>query len=207
MKHKVNCNCPICNNSIREERQYGALEVKDGVYVTFDAEEFSIFDQWMRNKKNGDKQPSFEEIVPTEDAPLQLVYGVLMLADKTDDESYIGKVKEYKNYAFISLADEKIYYSGYEDIELFAEKEVYNGFIPCAMLLRTSIDLEKKLDFGFGHTLFLKHSNQEIFDNILCRKFLFCIRDTEKNFVPEDAECWRKYINMDHMLENAKYLF
>ena len=157
-------------------------------------------------EKKGDKQPSFEEIKPTEDNPPQLVYGVLMSSNKTEAVS-TEKVKEFKNYAFISLEGEKIYYSGYEDIEVFAGKEIYNGSIPCAMLLHTSIDLEKKLDFGFGHTLFLKHSNQEIFDNIMCREFLFCIRDTEKNFVPEDAECWRKYINIDHMLENTKYLF
>lgn len=207
MNHKENCNCSICNNSIREERQYGALEMENGEYVTFDAEEFCHFDNWMSNRKNGEEQPEYEEIEPDENAPLQLVYGVLMPGDKMETEDYAEKVKEFKNYALLSLEAEKIYYSGYKDIEVFKGKEVYPCSIPCAMLLHTSLNLEKRLEYGFGHTLFLKHANQAIFDNILCRKFLFCIRDVEKNFNPEDEENWKDYINVDNVLETAKYLF
>ncbi len=39
MNHKN--ECLICNNSIREERQYGALELNDNKYVIFDAQEFA----------------------------------------------------------------------------------------------------------------------------------------------------------------------
>lgn len=207
MDHKENCNCSICNNSIREERQYGALEMRDGTYVTFDAEEWWHFDNWMSNRKKGEKQPEYEEVKPNEDTPLQLVYGVLMHGDKMETEDYVERVKEFKNYALLSLEAEKIYYSGYKDIQVFKGKEVYSCSIPCAMLLHTSLDLEKKLEFGFGHTLFLKHVNQAIFDNILHREFLFCIRDIERNFNSEDEEHWKDYINMDNMLETAKYLF
>lgn len=207
MKHKENCNCPICNNGIREERQYAALELKDGSYVTLDAQEFAHLDDWMQNTEKDKKQPEYEKVEPDEGTPLQLVYGVFMRADKKAKEDYVEKVKEFKHYALISLEDEKIYYSGYKDIEVFEGKDIYSGCIPCAMLLQTSLDLENKLAYGFGHTMFLKYENLNIFDNIFNREFLFCIRDVEKNFNPEDEEHWRDYINVDSMLDTAKELF
>lgn len=207
MKHTENCNCPICNNDIREERQYAALELKDGSYVTLDAQEFVHLDDWMQNRKKGEEHPQFEKVEPDEDTPLQLVYGVLMPADTKVKEDYVEKAKEIKNYALVTLEDEKVYYSGYQDIEVFEGKEIYSGCIPCAMLLQTSLDLEDKLEYGFGHTMFLKYTDWNIFDNIFNRKFLFCVRDVEPNFKPEDEEHWKDYINVDSMLDTAKELF
>ncbi len=75
------------------------------------------------------------------------------------------------------------------------------------MLLHTSLDLKKKLEYGFGHTLFLKYKEMDIFDNILNREFLLCVRDIEKEFNPKDEKNWKKYIRIENMLRTAKYLF
>ena len=205
MNHKN--ECLICNNSIREERQYGALELNDNKYVIFDAQEFAYFDEWMKDKVKSKKQPNYKEIVPDENMLVQLVYGVLVVSGEEKEEKLIEKMGEFKNYALISLEHERIYYSSYNDIEIFRGKEIYPGFIPCAMLLHTSLDLKKKLEYGFGHTLFLKYKEMDIFDNILNREFLLCVRDIEKEFNPKDEKNWKKYIRIENMLRTAKYLF
>lgn len=104
------------------------------------------------------------------------------------------------------MEDEKIYLSAYQDIALFENMKTYEISIPCAMLLNTALDLENKMDYGFGHTMFLKYSNMEIFNNIFNRKFLFCVRDVETAYNPVQ-ENWKDFINEETLKKVAKELF
>ena len=206
MHHEEKCNCPVCNNEIREERQFASLQISEDKNVLFDVEEFAYFDKWMSTKEKK-QQPEYENIHPDEEASAQLVYAVLMPANENNKKDLCVEIKKCKNYAMCTLEDEKLYVSGYADIEVFKGKEVYSRCIPCALLLYTSLDLKKKKEYGFGYTMFLKHSNQKIFDNLLCREFVIVVRDIEETYNPEDEEHWKDYINEKNMLKMAREIF
>lgn len=203
IKKKKRCNCSICNNDIREEMQYAALKLgKD--YIIFDVEEYEHFDEWMETRKDK-QQPTYEEIEP-ENEKLQLVYGVIIPAFESNIEVCQEEMEKYKNYKLVSLKEKKLYISGYEDIKVFEDMKLYGNHIPCAILLNTSLELEKKRDYGFGYTMFLKFQDFEIFDNILNRQFLFCIRDIEETYASQEND-WEKFIDKKKLETVARELF
>lgn len=205
--HAKDCNCKICNNGIREERQYAALKIEEH-FIIFDAEEYQHFDDWIRNKTENEKQlhPTYCVIEPEDGNKLQLVYGVLIPACETEISDWNKELEKFKGYAFATLEDEKIYLSAYQDIALFENMKTYETNIPCAMLLDTALDLEDKKDYGFGHTMFLKYGNMEIFNNIFNRKFLFCVRDVEAAYDSVQGD-WKDFINEEVLKRVAKELF
>ena len=203
--HEENCQCPICNNGIREEIQYAALKIKDDVYVILDAMEIAHIEKVFENF-NG-KQPKYPCIEPEENSKPVLAYGVLIPQCDSKETEWKKRVDEYKNFALGTLDDEKVYVSAYSDYELFTDEVVYNNHIPCALLLYTTLDLSTECEYGFGHTAFVLYKNMEIIDNILNRKFLFCLGGVEDSFVIEDTEHWKKYINKENLMSVAKRLF
>lgn len=207
-KHRKNCSCPICNNSIREERQYGVLPLHNGGNVIIDIEELSHLNEYMESLKGSKKtkSPEYTRVEPKEDNRLVLVYGVLIPQYDTDLDNWEQILSKYKEYAFVTLAEEKLFLSAYKDFKIFEEKRVYEYSIPCALLLDTSLDLSKKKEYGFGYTSFLRYKDLDIFTNILNRQFLFCLGEIETSF-NDDLENWKKYINKEKLINVAKRLF
>lgn len=209
--HKNSCNCPICNNGIREELQYAALEVADNVFRILDVEEVAHFDLYKDDDSFKEKiHAEFKKVEPDEEAACVLAYGVLIPQyDSTEVEQYkiYKSLDKFKNYAFGTLRDEKVYLSVYEDYVLYKDEPVYNSHIPCALLITSSLDLSEQRDFGFGHTMFLLFKDIELFANILNRDFIFCIGDIEESYDTADAKNWKKYIKKDKLMEIAKRLF
>lgn len=203
--HEKNCKCPICNNGIREELQYGALKIKDDVYVILDAMEMAHINKAFENSDR--KQPEYPRMEPEENSKPVLAYGVLIPQCDSKEKNWEQRVDEHRNFAFGTLDDEKIYVSAYSDYELFTDELVYNNHIPCALLLDTALDLSKEREYGFGHTAFVLYKNMGIIDNIFNREFLFCLGGVEATFVKEDAENWKKYINKENLMSVAKRLF
>ncbi len=203
--HAKDCTCKICNNGIREERQYAALKIEEH-FIILDAEEYQHFDDWMRNKTENEKQPAYCVVEPKDENTLQLAYGVLIPAYETEVPDWNKELEKFKGYAFATLEDEKIYLSEYQDIVLFENMKTYGISIPCAMLLNTPLDLENKMDYGFGHTMFLKYGNMEIFNNIFNREFLFCVRDVEAAYDSVQGD-WKDFINEKALKKVAKELF
>lgn len=203
--HREDCSCPICNNGIREQLQYGALEIKDGVRIIIDAEEFVHLVKCIKN--TGKKHPEYPKVEPEENGKPVLAYGVLIPQYKFKENDWFDELDKYKNFAFGTLEDEKLYVSAYSDFELFKNDAVYGSHIPCALLLETALDLTEEREFDFGHTAFVLYKDMPILNNILNRKFLFCFGGMEKNFNPEDAQTWRQYINKDELMNVAKRLF
>lgn len=205
-RNKSGCDCAICNNQIREERQYGALEVVSGKFRILDAEEVAHFRRW----NNTTPYPKYEKIEPDEQDNCILAYGVLIPQyDCTDEEKnkIFSNMEKYKNYAFGTLMDNKVYISAYEDYVLYKDKIVYAEHVPCALLINSSLDLSKEQEYGFGHTLFLLYKDMEILDVILNRDFLFCLGEIEESYNPEYAENWKSYIKQDKLMEIANRLF
>ena len=202
----------MCSNNIREERQYGALEVKDGKFIIIDAEEFCYFDEYMQslkvNKgKERPKQPAYVRTEPEEDKQPVLAYGVLIPQYDSDMNTWKKELEQYKNFAFGTLEEHQLYLSAYREFELFEENKVFDNHIPCALLFDTSLDLSKEKDYGFGYTSFLLYKDMEIFDNIFNRQFLFCLGDVENSFKSDDLENWTKYIDKNKLMDIANRLF
>lgn len=204
-RHEKNCECPICNNEIREELQYGALKIKDDVAVILDAMEMAHINKAYENSNR--KQPEYPRIEPEENSKPMLVYGVLIPQCDSKEKEWVKRVDEHRNYAFGTLDDEKVYVSAYSDYELFTDEVVYNNHIPCALLLDTALDLYEEHEYGFGHTALVLYKNMGIIDNILNREFLFCLGGVENSFSVEDTEHWKKYINKENLMSIAKRLF
>lgn len=203
--HKENCKCKICNNGIKEERQYAALEILEGQRVILDVEEYEHFDRWIMNRGKDNSQPMYEEIMPEDNSVLKLVYGVLIPQYNTDFLEFEEEVKKFKGFALATLESEKIYLSAYQDIKLFPDMVEYDNHIPCAMVIDSPIDFSRKKEYGFGHTMYIKCVNLKVFDNIFNRKFLFCMRDLEDAYIPSE-ENWKKCINTDTLQKTAKEL-
>lgn len=204
-KHEETCSCPICNNGIREQLQYGAFEVKEGVRIIIDAEEFAHLDNYFRSADK--KQPEYLRVEPEEENKPVLAYGVIIPQYNSGEKNWDEKLGKYKNFALGTLEDEKVYVSAYGDYELFTDDIVYNTHIPCALLLETTLDLSVEREYGFGYTAFVLYKDMPIFNNILNRDFLLCLGGMEKNFKPEDVQDWKQYINKDELMNVAKRLF
>lgn len=204
--HQEGCNCKICNNEIREERQYAAMPIKGDQYITLDAKEYWHFDEFMENRSEKGRQPEYPKIYPDENKKPVLAYGVLIPQQGCEIKNWEEELVKYKEYGFGTLDDKRILISAYEEFELYPEEMVYNRHIPCALLLDTELDLTKERDYGFGHTAFLLYSNMEIFDNIFNRDFLFCLGGCEERCEP-DRENWRKFIDKKKLIQIAERLF
>lgn len=202
--HEKDCSCKICSNGIREERQYALLQIEEHS-ILFDAEEYQHFDEWMRNRGDNKKQPEYYIVEPENDT-LQLVYGVLIPTPDAEVSDWHKELKKYIDYTFATLEDKKIYLSAYQDIEIYEDMKIYEMSIPCVMLLNTVLDLKEKQDYGFGHTMFLKYRDFEIFDNIFNRQFLFCVRDIEETYDGQQSN-WKEFIDKQKLECVARELF
>lgn len=190
------------NYIYREEMQFAVSQFDDDKFILWSVDEACAFQQTdMKNI------PQYAPIQPEDNAKYHLVYGSLIpnpLYDK-DNLDFTKFVEKYQAYAFATLFEDNVYISGYSGIKLLNQK-IYCNYIPFAALLQTSLNLNYRLDYGFGYPLFLYTPDVDIFTNIINRQCVLCIRDIEKSFT-EYTEDWEKYINEEHCLATAKELF
>lgn len=198
------CNCPICNLNIKEERQFASMQLKEETSILIDVEEYEHIYNWIQSEAK--EIPHYERIEAEENIEPVLAYGILI--PQIGSEKELGEwnmiAEKYVNYAFLTLEQGKEYISSYEDIVLLYDMPVYHNHIPCAMILQTPINnFDKELDFGY--TMSLCYSNLNIFDNIINRKFLFCIKET-KSLTVEERKEWKNHIKQERMIQIAKEL-
>lgn len=207
--HEVNCNCPVCNNGIREERQYAVMKNKGLGEKEFilDACECSLWDAFINTDWEERAQPVLTKIMPDETKAPILAYGVLIPQKHCEVTDWSKELCQWKDYAFGSIEEETLKFSCYKDFALFEDHILYGSHIPCALLLHTTLDLTKEREYGFGHTMFQIFSNYEILDNIINRKYLYCLGGIEESFDGDDISNWEQYINRDKLMTVAKRLF
>lgn len=205
-QHKEGCGCEICQNNIRDERQYAAMKVGER-FVIMEAGEVALIDNFLETRCEGEKQPVFPCIEPEEGGKPVLAYGVLIPQYDSGEKNWTEELEKYKDYAFGTVIDEKLYLSAYREFELFEEQVLYGTHIPCALLMDTCIDLTQEREYGFGRTAFLIYQDMGILDNMLNREFLFCIGGIEEVFHGDDLSNWTKYINTEKLMKTAKRLF
>lgn len=204
------CHCEMCNSG-REERQF-ALSNWDDKYILWDVDEASAFEKWLDTTEDTSILADFPIVsVNEEESPYLLVYGII-IPNPLKNEKYdlIKKVEAYKNYCHFTLLDGKIYESVYSDIWLSPYKVHSGKDIPCAVLLKTSLDLNKKRDFDFGYTMTIRYQDEngfmETFTNIMNRNFALCVKDVVK-VLPEYTDNWKKYIDEAACIETARGIF
>lgn len=206
-KHTHTHNCSICSAtaSSREERQYAAWEIFNRTCI-IDAEEYSHFDSWFSSGSS--KIPSYPLFDDIDDScPERLVYGVIIPQYGSDEADIDLFMKSHTNYGFFTLMDNNIYMSVYYDFRIYKDHIVNGGHIPCALLIRSSIDSITPLEFGFGHTASPYYSNLNVFDSIIRRPLLFCLVDTEEKFNPSESETWTNFIDTDRLFTIAKGVY
>lgn len=208
--HAKNCDCPICNNGIREEHQYAGMEWKPGVIIRIDGYEWWLIDKLVKNKDESYKK--FPELVADESKTPVLAYGVLMPSNDSEVTNWTEEMEKWKNLDMCTLEDGKIFNGCYTDIELFEDKLMYNEFIPCAMLLHMPYDLSVQRELGFGHTTFIRYTyaetkeHMDILDNVLNRPFILCIAEKEESF-DGNVDNWRGQIDEKKLIQIARRLF
>lgn len=203
-----NCSCPICNNGIREELQYGAMPVGDGKFVILDAEEIAHINEYQNSEESLKKvPPSYPRLTPEDDVAPVLAYGVIIPQSDTKTTDWNDELERRKEFGFGTLQDNRVFVSGYSDFVIYEDDKVYNTHIPCALLLYTSLDLSQERDYGFGYTSFLLFRDMDILSNILNRQYLFCLGGIEPSFDGKNLDCWKEYINKDNLVNVAKRLF
>lgn len=208
-KHDELCNCPICNNGIREEHQYACLALKSGDF-RIDADEYTLLANYWENED--ESYTHFPVLEPDETKTPILAYGVLMPAYISKVSNWTEEMAKWKNFFMCTVEDDKVWGSVYTDIEVFEENLVYNENIPCAMLLHTTLDLSEPREFGFGHTTFLRYKDAttkedtDLLENILNRPFLLCIAEKEDKF-DGNVENWKQQIDKRKLLQIARRLF
>lgn len=206
--HDNNCDCPICNNGIREEFQYGAMPVADGRFIILDVEELAHI-EWYQNSEEYSKRvpPSYKRFAPEDDANPVLAYGVIISQSDTKITDWNAELQKHKEFGFGTLQDNQVFVSGYSDFVIYEDEKVYNTHIPCALLLHTSLDLSQEREYGFGYTSFLLFRDMDILSNILNRQYLFCLGGIEQSFDSKDLDRWKDYINKESLTNVAKRLF
>lgn len=205
-KHNNNCNCPVCNNQIRDERQFAALQASDGGYITLDVEEWVHISDYQCSD-NFPKVPNYTKIIPDDDVLPVIAYGVIIPQYNTKIKDWKRELFEQRNHAYCTLLNNQVFVSGYSDFVIFESDKVYNSHIPIALLYYTSLDLSEKRDYGFGYTSFLRYKDMDILTNIINRQYLFCLGGLESSFNHKDIENWKNYINKNDLLTVAERLF
>lgn len=204
-KHGKACNCPLCSNGIRKERQYAGLQLKSGP-VRIDAYEASLLSDC------GDSYKQFPVLAPDETKTPVLAYGVLMPAYNSKVSNWAEEMDRWKDFLMCTVEDDKVLGSVYVDIEVYEDALVYNQNIPCAMLLHTTCDLTEPREFGFGHTTFLRYKDfdtkedVDLLENILNRPFVLCIAENDPHF-DGNVEGWKQQIDKEKLMEISKRLF
>ena len=202
------CNCEMCNSG-RAERQF-ALSEWDDKYILWDVDEASAFNKWLDTPK--DKRVDFPVVkVNEEEAPYLLVYGIIIPNPLIEECDLMKEVEAYKDYCHFTLLDGKIYESAYSDFWLSPDKVHNSKDIPCAVLLKTSLDLNKKRSYGFGYTMTIRYQDENgfmnTFTNIMNRSFALCVKDVVKVLLPEYTDDWKKYIDEAACIETARGIF
>lgn len=202
------CNCEMCNSG-RAERQF-ALSKWDDEYILWDVDEASAFDKWLDTTEDTSIPVDFPIVTFSEEkAPYFLVYGII-IPNPLKECDLIKEAESHKGYGYFTLLDGKIYESVYRDIWISPDRVHSNKDIPCAMLLQTSLDLNKERFWGFGYTMTIRYMNEngfvETFTNIMNRKFALCVKDVVK-VLPEYTDDWKKYIDEAACIETARGIF
>ena len=202
------CHCEMCSSG-REERQF-ALSNWGNKFILWDVDEASAFDKWIDTTKDKRIPVDFPVVkVNEEESPYLLVYGVI-IPNPLQECDLVKKAESYKGYGYFTLLDEKIYESVYSDIWLSPDKVHSSKDIPCAVLLKTSLDLKKKRSYGFGYTMTIRYQDEkgfmDIFTNIINRSFALCVKDVVKIF-PTNTNDWKKYIDEAACIKTAKGIF
>lgn len=202
------CHCEMCNSG-RTERQF-ALSKWDDKYILWDVDEASAFDKWLDTTEDTNIPVDFPIVTFNEEkAPYFLVYGII-IPNPLKECNLIKEAESHKGYGYFTLLDGKIYESVYSDIWISSDRVHSNKDIPCAVLLKTSLDLNKKRSYGFGYTMTIRYKNEngfmETFTNIMNRNFALCVKDVVK-VLPEYTNDWKKYIDEAACIETARGIF
>ena len=197
------CRCEICKNNIREEMQFAAMKFDESFRIVSagEIEHLDIMQEKGMIRAKNKQCNDFEEIEVDEKKESIYVYGVFIpqySEEKTFDE-WNELIKKSMGYAYLTLKDEKQYISIIEDFRLFNENMHY-GHYPCVVKLKTDIDFNKKLDFGFGYVFSLKYQDILAIESCFNREFLFCLRDLKHTPGFDD-------IDKDQLEKNALELF
>lgn len=213
------CHCELCN-SMRAERQFALSDWEDK-YILWDVDEAIEFNTWAFDTRldtdtvegimgEAKRIPvDFPIVKLNEESEYLLVYGVV-IPNPLKECDLTKEAEAYKNYGHFTLLDGKMYESVYSDIWLSPDKVHSGKDIPCAILLKTSLDLNKKRSYGFGYTMTVRYKNEkglmDIFSNIMNRSFALCVKDVVK-VLPEYTDDWKKYIDEAACIETARGIF
>ena len=159
-------------------RQYGIVGVGKE-QVLMDSEELSSYLEYRAGKS--------VEVThfPKDQSPYYLAYGVLLnfLKGKEKPKMEPFEAEKNINYPHATVYGGEAYISWYPEIVLDQALFGDDRYLPAALLLKTSLPVEKKRFNGFGYTLFpAREGYQNIFDEIINREYVLCIRDIEKKY-------------------------
>lgn len=203
------CNCEMCSSG-RAERQFALSQWDENQFILWDVEEASAFDKWLDTTEDT-KIPADFPVVKfnEEESPYYLAYGII-IPNPLQKCDLIKEAEAYKGYNHFTLLDGKVYESVYSDIWISSDKVHRNKDIPCSLLLKTSLDLNKKRSYGFGYTMTVRYKKEDglmdIFSNIINRRLALCVKDVVK-VLPEYTADWKKYINEAACIETARGIF
>ncbi len=148
---KEECHCEMCSSG-RAERQFALSQWNENQFILWDVEEASAFDKWLDTPKEKRVPADFPVVkFNEEESPYYLAYGII-IPNPLQECDLIKEAEAYKGYNHFTLLDGKVYESGYSDI-WFSPDRVHGGKdIPCAVLLQTSLDLNKKRNYGLQNS-------------------------------------------------------
>ena len=208
-ENKKVCHCEMCSSG-REERQFALSEWNDNEFILWDVEEASAFEKWLDTTEDTKIPADFPVVkVNEEKSPYYLAYGII-IPNPLQGCDLIKEAEAYKGYGHFTLLDGKVYESVYSDIWLSHDRVHSEKDIPCAVLLQTSLDLNKKRNYGFGYTMTVRYEKKDglmdIFSNIMNRSLALCVKDVVM-VLPEYTDDWKKYIDEAACIETARGIF
>lgn len=206
---KEECHCEMCSSG-RAERQFALSQWDENQFILWDVEEASAFDKWLDTPKEKRVPADFPVVkFNEEESPYYLAYGII-IPNPLQECDLIKEAETYKGYNHFTLLDGKVYESGYSGIWFSADRVHDGKDIPCAVLLQTSLDLNKKRNYDFGYTMTVRLKDEDglmdIFSNIMNRNLALCVKDVVK-VLSEYTDDWKKYIDEAACIETARGIF
>ena len=99
----------ICNKKM----EYAHMELNGKMFL-ISAEEFSLYDKYLRYARNKDRE--IKIIEPEESNPLKIVYGMMLVNPIFDTTEAFKIADNVKNYSLFDISENNVNVSAYEDI-------------------------------------------------------------------------------------------
>lgn len=185
-----------CRYKDTDKMQYALFEAIKDRFILISAEEFAVYDKYLKAALERDKDIVIN-LEQSDEEPLQLVYGAMILNKGVVYEEAAKVAEELTGYALFDVEEDRVNVSGYEGIQLFPEDAESDTFIPFAAVMKT---IHRLKGMPCSITMFPSMAGRTVWAALANRPFVLACRDSDL-IEGLTADNWKAFIDKNSLME------